>query len=107
MLSCCRWRFWRSEPANLSRAAIHFDDLTVPQEASRILYPHDSGDAVFSCHNRAVAHHPSNLHNQRASGQKQRRPARISKGSDQDFAHMELSAIAWVQQDARGPTRGA
>jgi len=50
------------------------------------MHPNHSRDAKFPGHHRAVGHHPADLHNEPASGQKERCPGRVGSRANQDFA---------------------
>src|SRR5205823_5987086 len=51
-----------------------------------------SRDAVLAGDHRAVGHRAAHLHDQAAGGEKERRPAGVGRGGDQDLAGLQVGA---------------
>jgi len=80
---------------------MHPNSLAVLYQPGSVSHPDNCWQAILARDNRPMGHQPANFGDQAFYGYKQRCPARVGKGGDQDIASFEIGILPDIAIDTR------
>lgn len=104
-VACCTYVTACFDQMDFARVAVHGDPLPVGQYLRYAGDIDGGGDAVFAGDDCAVGELSTGSHDDGRGAQEQRRPRRIRRGGDQDFAVAQADAFRGVVQQPDGAGR--